>query len=169
MALICFAVPGLQIVFAGSLQTGLAYPGPYALAFGLLFIILNAYAWYIDRAWSVSKLAWIAYLGALSFWEEWVFRVAFPHTLEGYGASIWLATILSAAVFGGAHYFTLRWKWHWCVGAFLGSLALSRQFHAQNDLLFITGLHWAATCINTPRPPGETARITHRSTRSASG
>lgn len=155
--MICVGLPGLQIVFADSLEKGLASPTRYALSFAVIVCLLNAYAWLIDRQWSLPKLGWIIYLGALSFWEEWVFRLAIPQALEGHGASVWLAAILSALVFGGAHYFTLRWRWQWCVGAFIGSLALSRQMDLHNDLFLIAAFHWIATYLNTPRPPGQSA------------
>ncbi|MEM9939211.1 MAG: CPBP family intramembrane glutamic endopeptidase [Pseudomonadota bacterium] len=158
LALVCFTIPDLQLVFLESVEKALANPGRY-LAIGLLiFAGLNAYAWFIDRQWSPAKLGWIVYLGALSFWEEWVFRVALPHSLEGFGLPVWSTVILSAMVFGGAHYFTLRWRWQWCVGAFIGALFLSRQMNLHQDLLLITAFHWIGTYLNTPRPPGESSR-----------
>ena len=154
LALICFAVPSLSVAFADSMSKGLASPALYAGSAGLIFIGLNVYAWLIDKAWTLSKMVWIVYLGGLSFWEEWVFRLALPQLFEGSGASIWSAALISAALFGAAHYFTLRWKWHWCVGAAFGGLLLSRQMELHNDLLLITAFHWVATYLNTPRPPG---------------
>ncbi|MEQ8746324.1 CPBP family intramembrane glutamic endopeptidase [Pyruvatibacter sp.] len=153
LALICLAVPGLQTAFSHSLAEGMANPQLYFLALVVLFLAFNGHAWLIDRRWDASKLGWIIYLGALSFWEEWVFRLAVPNLLEGFGASVWVAATLSAVVFGAAHYFTLRWKWQWCVAAFVGSLALSRQMELHDDLLLITAIHWIATYLNTPRPP----------------
>ncbi|GAA6155956.1 hypothetical protein NBRC116588_14290 [Pyruvatibacter sp. HU-CL02332] len=154
LALICLGIPGLQIVFAEGLEKGFARPQLYLVSLVLLFLALNAHAWLIDRRWDLPKLGWIVYLGALSFWEEWVFRLAVPTLLEGFGASVWVAATLSALAFGAAHYFTLRWKWQWCVAAFVGSLALSRQMELHEDLLLITAIHWVATYLNTPRPPG---------------
>lgn len=154
LALICFAIPNLGPVFVDSMAKGLASPGVYAGAALVIFIGLNAYAWLIDRTWSPAKMVWIVYLGGLSFWEEWVFRLALPELIERAGASVWIAALVSAALFGAAHYFTLRWKWPWCVGAALGGLMLSRQMGIHNDLLLITAFHWIATYLNTPRPPG---------------
>ncbi|MGD1934797.1 MAG: CPBP family intramembrane glutamic endopeptidase [Candidatus Phaeomarinobacter sp.] len=154
LALMCLGVPGLQIVFAEGLEKSLASPQLYAISLVLLFLALNGHAWLIDRHWSPAKLGWIAYLGALSFWEEWLFRLAVPQIVEGFGASVWVAATLSALVFGAAHYFTLRWKWQWCVGASVGGLALSRQMELHDDLLLITAIHWIVTYLNTPRPPG---------------
>lgn len=154
LAIICFSVPSLGSAFVSSLANGLANPAFYAGAALLIFIGLNAYAWVIDKAWSLSKTVWIIYLGALSFWEEWVFRLALPQLFEDLGTSMIVAAIISASLFGAAHYFTLRWKWQWCVGAALGGFMLSRQMELHQDLLLITAMHWIATYLNTPRPPG---------------
>lgn len=158
LALLWLSIPGLKIAFAAGLEKGLASPQLYVISLVLLFLALNGHAWLIDRRWDLSKLRWIAYLGALSFWEEWVFRLAIPTILEGFGASLWVAATLSALAFGAAHYFTLRWKWQWCVVAFVGSLALSRQMELHDDLLLITAIHWIATYLNTPRPPGQSGK-----------
>ncbi len=158
LALICLGIPGLPIVFAEGFEKGLASPQLYLISLALLFLALNGHAWLIDRRWDVSRLGWIAYLGALSFWEEWLFRLAIPHIVEGFGASFWVAATLSALAFAAAHYFTLRWKWQWCVGAFVGSLALSRQMELHDDLLLIAAMHWIATYLNTPRAPGQSAK-----------
>ncbi len=158
LALVCLGIPGLRIVLADGLDKGLSNPQLYVTVLALLLLALNGHAWLIDRRWDLSKLGWILYLGALSFWEEWVFRLAVPHILEGFGASVWVAATLSALAFGAAHYFTLRWKWQWCVAAFVGSLALSRQMELHDDLLLITAFHWIATYLNTPRPPGQSGK-----------
>ena len=157
LALVCLASPGLQSVFIETLDTGLENPARYLMSCALIFMALSAYAVFVGKSWSLPTLGWIVYLGALSFWEEWVFRLAIPHLLEGWGGSTALAVILSAAMFGAAHYFTLRWKWQWCVAAFIGGLALSRQMHVHNDLLLISAFHWIATYLNTPRPPGQSS------------
>ena len=159
LALAFVAIPALQAHFIDSLERAMANPVRYALWAVVIFIGLNLYAWRTDRHWDLSKLGWIAYLGILSLWEEWVFRIAIPQTLEGLGASIWLAAALSAIAFGSAHYFTLRWKWQWCVGAMIGGLSLSRPMEMQGDLLLITAFHWIATTWNTPRPPGQSRRL----------
>ena len=158
LATLCFAVPSLQAPFADGVANGLDQPGLYIAAALSIFIGLNAYAWFIDRSWSLSKTVWILYLGGLSFWEEWVFRLALPQLLEGWGATVGAAILVSAALFGGAHYFTLRWKWQWCLGAALGGIMLSRQMEVHNDLLLITAFHWIATYLNTPRPPGSSSQ-----------
>jgi len=156
LALLALTQPQIQSVIMAGLEKAAAAPARYAIWFAVIAVGLNIYAWRNDGDWTTSKLGWIAYLGALSLWEELVFRVALPQTLENIGAPIWGAALLSALLFGAAHYFTLRWKWQFCVGAFVGGLALSRQFEVHNDLLLITAFHWVATFLNTPRLPGQT-------------
>lgn len=160
LALIFLSLPTMPSVFADNLTRAAAHAGYYVLVYGLIFIGLSFYAWRLDRRLSAAQLGWILYLGALSFWEEWVFRLAIPYTLIGNGAPVWFAVVASAALFGGLHYFTLLWKWQWCVAAALGGLALSQQLNIHHDLLWITAFHWIGTCFNTPRPPGRSAQIT---------
>ncbi|MEM9178650.1 MAG: CPBP family intramembrane glutamic endopeptidase [Pseudomonadota bacterium] len=160
LAVICICLPGMLSVFSDSLARAAAYAGSYVAVYALIFLGLCAYAWRLDRRLSAPQIGWILYLGALSFWEEWVFRLALPQALEGIGASVWLAAFVSAVLFGGLHYFTLRWKWQWCVAAAFGGLGLSQQMETHNDLLWITAFHWIGTYINTPRLPGRSAQST---------
>lgn len=160
LAVICICLPGMLPVFSDSLARAAAHVGSYAAVYALIFLGLCAYAWRLDRRLSAPLIGWILYLGALSFWEEWVFRLALPQALEGIGASVWLAAFVSAVLFGGLHYFTLRWKWQWCVAAAFGGLGLSQQMEIHNDLLWITAFHWIGTYINTPRLPGRSAQVT---------
>ncbi|MEM7329734.1 MAG: CPBP family intramembrane glutamic endopeptidase [Pseudomonadota bacterium] len=159
LAIICLMSPTLQSSFADALARAATHAEYYVAIYLLIFAGLSAYAWRLDRRWNAAQLGWIVYLGALSFWEEWVFRLAIPQSLETLGASVWLAALLSAVLFGGLHYFTLRWKWPWCVSAAIGGLALSQQMEIHNDLLWITAFHWIGTSFNTPRPPGRSAQI----------
>ena len=124
----------------------------------LIFVALNLYAWFIDRSWRLEKAGWVLYLGAVSAWEEWVFRLALPYLANDLGMRLMHAAIISNAIFAAAHYFTLRWKWPWCVGAFLGGLALSREFADHQNLVLIIYIHWIATFLNTPRLPGTSRR-----------
>ena len=157
LALIFLTLPGLTAAFLNGLEPGFTSPVRYGTAALLILAALTTFACLSDGRWSVSRLGWVIYLGALSLWEEWVFRLAVPHILEQAGASVWVAAVLSALVFAGAHYFTLRWKLQWCFGAFAGSLLLSRQMQIHEDLLLIAAFHWVATLVNTPRPPGQSA------------
>ena len=128
-------------------------PLRYLLAGSLILIGLSVYTRYQSGGWSGRQLGWVIYLVALSFWEEWVFRLAIPYSLEGQGAGLLGAVILCNVLFGALHYFTLRWKWQWCVAACIGGFAFSRQMDLHFDLLLVAGIHWIATCLNTPRPP----------------
>ncbi len=154
----CFVVfPELQAALLDSLGKAAAAPARYLILFAAIGIALNLYIWRLDRQLRLSQLGWVAYLGVLSFWEEWVFRIAIPQTLESWGIAVWGAAAISAVLFGSAHYFTLRWKWQWCIIACIGGFALSRQMEMRGDLLLITAFHWVATFLNTPRPPGQAA------------
>lgn len=154
LALLCLSIPELQHVLAESLARGSQRPGLYIITGVLIFMGLSAYSWQADRARSALTALWVIYLGALSFWEEWVFRLALPQLIERLGATAGLADLVSAIMFGGAHYFTLRWRWQWCLAAGMGGLFLGRQMNLHDDLLLIAAIHWIATLLNTPRPPG---------------
>ena len=107
-----------------------------------------------DKNWDPIRLGWILYLLLVSVWEEWTFRVAVPYLLAEMEVNFRVAVIASNLVFGLMHYFTLRWRWQWCLFAFLGGVGLSRHFHTHEDFLLIVAIHWIATFINTPREPG---------------
>lgn len=159
LALCFLLIPSLQLVFVQSLSRASAHVATYALALAGILVALNAYNWFVDRRWNTAQFGWILYLGALSFWEEWVFRLALPQILEGLGASVWGAAVFSAIVFGAAHFFTLRWKWYWCVSAAFGGLYFSHQMELHGDLLLVAAIHWIATSINTPRPPRPSSEL----------
>ena len=154
VALLLLLLPGVRSIGENALAPMFADPGRYLLWSVTILIALSLYVAYLDRGWRVGQLGWVLYLGALSFWEEWVFRVAVPYILLEGGVAMPIAIIGTNLAFGVVHYFTLRWRWYWCVGAFLGGLALSRQMALHGDLLWLVGLHWVATFINTPRAPG---------------
>ncbi len=129
-------------------------PLRYAFIGLCIFGVMLAYAWYLDRRVDAAAMGWMLYLLAVSIWEEWVFRLALPYFGAAQGLELRTVVIASNLAFGLMHYFTLRWKWQWCVAAFLGGMALSRNFQQQGNLALIIALHWAATFINTPRHPG---------------
>lgn len=121
-----------------------------ALVIGAVFYV---YSGLKHRAFDLRQLGWVIYLGCLSVWEEWLFRVIGPYWLNQLGLEMLGAILLSNVLFGVMHYFTLRWRWQWCLMAFFGGLAFSRQFQMEGNLILIAGVHWVATYLNTPRPP----------------
>lgn len=158
----------LALVFAASeqrrealwsvLAPGLQAPVIYLAGAASLLVVLCGYTLMREGELRLTQMGWIIYLGLLSFWEEWVFRVAVPDLLLELGLDIKLAFLSASLLFGALHFFTLRWKLTWCVGACIGGLALSRQIEVHADLLLITAYHWVATFLNTPRSPGTSSR-----------
>lgn len=128
-------------------------PLAYAVAAAVILAGCCSVCWWLDRDLDGARLGWIVYLFALSAWEEWVFRLALPHWLEGLHGSREAAILMANLAFGALHWFTLRWRLRWCVLAFLGGMAFSQQL-TQGDLARVVLTHWALTFLNTPRPPG---------------
>lgn len=158
LGLACLALPQSGTMLQDGLSQAIDNPIRLVIVGMAIFAALNLYAWFIDREWSSEKAVWVLYLGAVSAWEEWVFRLALPYHAESVGVPLMLAVVISNLVFAVAHYFTLRWKWQWCLVAFIGGMALSRQFAEQESLMFIIFIHWIATFLNTPRLPGANSR-----------
>ncbi len=158
LGLACLALPGSWSILQAGLAQAIENPLRVIGVSIAIFFGLNLYACYIDRAWRIEKAGWVLYLGAVSAWEEWVFRLALPYFAVSSGASLMTGVIVSNLIFAVAHYFTLRWKWPWCLLAFIGGVALSRQFAEQENLMLIIFIHWVATFINTPRLPGGSQR-----------
>ncbi len=154
LGVLCLAHPDLRALLAPALASLLSDPLRYLSIGAALFAVLASYAWYIERRLAAPALGWILYLLLVSMWEEWVFRLALPAFLAEYGIELRTAVVISNLLFGLMHYFTLRWKWQWCLAAGLGGLALSRNFALHYDLALVIGIHWVATYINTPRLPG---------------
>ena len=153
LGLACLALPGAGAMLQTGLSQAIANPIRVIIVILAIFVGLNLYAWYIDRAWKIEKAGWVLYLGAVSAWEEWVFRLALPYFAVSSGATLMTGVIVSNLIFAAAHYFTLRWKWQWCLLAFIGGVALSRQFAEQENLMLVIFIHWVATFVNTPRLP----------------
>lgn len=155
---VCLAHPALRNALADALTGFAAAPLRYlAVGLGILAGLL-AYTAVLNRRMDRPQVTWILYLLLVSIWEEWLFRLAIPDLSTSAGLDPRLAIIASNALFGVMHYFTLRWKWYWCVAAFLGGMALSRNLAQHQDLALIIALHWIATFLNTPRPPGRATR-----------
>ena len=158
VALLCLAIPDMRSLLADALQGLLTEPGRYLLAGLLIFGLLLCYAWFLDRRVDARQAGWMLYLLAVSTWEEWVFRLAIPYYAGTDGNPVLTMVLLSNGAFAAMHYFTLRWKWQWCLAAFLGGLALSRQMTEHFDLALVVAFHWVATFLNTPRLPGSSGQ-----------
>ena len=154
IAVLLLLVPQMRALLDAALEGLVARPVRYVGIGVGIALALAGYVWFSQRRLDRQSFAWLFYLLALSIWEEWVFRLAIPYFGQSLGVDLLVLVLVSNAAFGLLHYFTLRWKWHWCVAAFLGGLLLSRQFHVQFDLAQIIALHWIGTFLNTPRPPG---------------
>ena len=151
---LCLLVPEMRTLAGQALAPLAADPARYLLGAMGVFIAMLVYTWVIDRRVDAAAVGWILYLLAISLWEEWVFRLALPYYASLEGMDLTTAVVLSNVAFGAIHYFTLRWKWQWCVLACLGGLALSRHFGQHFDLGLIVAFHWVGTFVNTPRLPG---------------
>lgn len=125
----------------------------YLFSAGLIFLGLIAHAAIGKYPLDLGRVGWIAYLGCLSLWEEWVFRIGIPYYLGALGIGVLLPILISNTVFGILHYFTLRWRWRWCLMAGMGGMFFSHNFANHHNLLLIASIHWVMTYLNTPRLP----------------
>nr|MBC8273263.1 hypothetical protein [Gammaproteobacteria bacterium] len=73
--------------------------------------------------------------------------------LGALGIGVLLPILISNTVFGILHYFTLRWRWRWCLMAGMGGMFFSHNFANHHNLLLIASIHWVMTYLNTPRLP----------------
>ena len=152
LALLCIALPNAASDFAWSMQRFFSFPFYYALAFLALLVFLLVYSQLSDKVVNRKQLMWISYLLFISIVEEWVFRLVFPGFLKGFMEPIH-ALVISNVIFAGIHYFTLRWRLVWVLFAFFGAMGLSRAM-SYGDLMALIWIHWLATFLNTPFPPG---------------
>ena len=84
--------------------------------------------------------------------EEWAFRVFLPlYLMDDLGERA--SVVVSSAIFGALHYFTLRWRMMPCLLTALGGLGFSRMLEVSGDLALVILVHWIVTFLNTPRPP----------------
>ena len=132
-----------------------ADPQSYGVGILVTLLLCNLYAWRAEGHWGWRQFGWVVYLGLLSLWEEWLFRVALPDLMISVGAGLVLAVVVSNVLFGLLHYFTLRWRWQWCLGAAIGGLLLSRHFETHDNFALIVLFHWVGTFFNTPRLPSK--------------
>jgi membrane protease YdiL (CAAX protease family) len=152
LALLCIFLPNASSDFAWSMKRFFSYPHYYALAFFALFVFLLAYSQLSDKVVNRKQLMWIGYLLFISIVEEWIFRLVFPGFLKEYLTPIH-AVVISNLMFASIHYFTLRWRLVWVIFAFFGAMGLSRAM-SYGDLMALIWIHWLATFLNTPFPPG---------------
>jgi membrane protease YdiL (CAAX protease family) len=152
LAALCILLPNAPSDFTWSTKRFFAHPQYYALAFLTLIVFLLVYSQLSDKVVNRKQLMWISYLLFISIVEEWVFRLVFPGFLKGYLEPIH-AVVISNLIFASIHYFTLRWRMIWVIFAFFGSMGLSRAM-TYGDLMVLIWIHWLATFLNTPFPPG---------------
>ena len=157
VGLLALGWPHLRPLAGQSIAGASAHPVAYLVASLAAGGVLIGYVWWRRRALDLGALAWVLYLLAVSLWEEWVFRVVIPYGGGATGADLLILVVASNILFAVMHYFTLRWRWQWCVLAGLGGLALSRQMHVHFDLVQVVLMHWIGTTLNTPSPPGRSA------------
>lgn len=152
LAVLCIFLPNASSDFAWSMQRFFSSPQYYALAFLALFIFLLIYSHLSDKVVNRKQVMWISYLLFISIVEEWIFRLVLPGFLKGYFQPIH-AIVISNLIFASIHYFTLRWRLVWVIFAFFGAMGLSRAM-SYGDLMALIWIHWIATFLNTPFPPG---------------
>ncbi len=153
LALLCLSLPVASDQASRVAELVLGDPARYLGLFLLAAAVLVAHSRWSLKRWDAATLGWVFYLGLLSCWEEWAFRVILPAVMEEGGLPLLLGIVVANVAFGAVHYFTLRWRWQWCVAAALGGLALSRHFHQNEDFLLLVLMHWIGTTLNTPRLP----------------
>ncbi len=152
LALLCILLPSASSSFSWGMERFFKVPHYYLLAFLGLFVFLVIYSQLSDKVVNRKQLMWIVYLLFISIVEEWVFRLAIPGFLIDYIEPIY-AVVISNFIFAAIHYFTLRWRLMWVIFAFFGAMGLSRVM-GFGDLMIVIWLHWIATFLNTPFPPG---------------
>lgn len=153
LALLCLSLPLASDQASRLAELVLGDPARYLGLFLFAAGVLLAHSRWSTKRWDRATLGWILYLGLLSCWEEWAFRVILPAAMMEGGLPLLLGIVVANLAFGALHYFTLRWRWQWCVAAALGGLALSRHFYQHEDFLLIALMHWVGTVLNTPKPP----------------
>lgn len=154
LAAACLALPHVAPALDTVLQPFTRGLPAYLALFAGIALAQCAWSWRLNGTLRAADAGWSLYLLALSGWEELLFRLALPLSLVRLGLDPWPAILVANLVFGVVHWFTLRWRWPWCVLALVGGLVLSRHLAVHADLAAIVALHWASTFVNTPRIPG---------------
>ena len=136
----------------GLLSPLIAHPVHYLAMCAAIVAGIAIYQRLRGIPWSATQMGWVGYLFLISVVEEWAFRVFLPLCLlDDLGARVSIVT--SSVLFGGLHYFTLRWRLTACVMTMLGGLGFSRLLDVSGDLALVILVHWIVTFLNTPRPP----------------
>ena len=133
-------------------------PLPYVIALAVIVALFLGYLRFRSFHNARYQWSWIAYLFYISVVEEVAFRLYLPAMLET-AAGATAAVLLSNALFGALHYFTLRWKFSHCVVTGLGGVGLSRLLETSGDLVLVTLVHFVATFLNTPRAPEASTKV----------
>ena len=136
----------------GLLSPSIAHPVHYLAMCAAIVAGIAIYQRLRGIPWSATQMGWVGYLFLISVVEEWAFRVFLPlYLMDDLGARVSIVT--SSVLFGGLHYFTLRWRLTACVMTMLGGLGFSRLLDVSGDLALVILVHWIVTFLNTPRPP----------------
>lgn len=152
ISLLCLFVTGaIDIVILGfsSLIAGTFF---YLVAMFVILVFFIAFLVFRGQKIGPTQYAWLGYLLIISFLEELSFRLILPTLLLGTVGMI-PAVLLSNLVFASFHFFTLRWKFFNCLGAFLGGIGLSRLLVNTEDIALVILVHWFFTFLNTPTAP----------------
>ena len=160
LSVLCFFLPNAFDSLSWGTERFQINPFLYLISGTILLTLLISISFFENKNISTRQMVWIFYLLGISISEEWIFRLVVPGFLMKYNDPV-IAIVISNIIFAGMHYFTLRWRIIWCLGAFCGAMGLSRLL-VYGDILFLIGIHWFATFMNTPRPPTVDPHSSHR-------
>ena len=150
--LLCLLLPGAIDAVIVGLAPLMSEPYVYVAVLPVMLVFFTVFLVFKGHKVDITQGAWLSYLWVISVVEELSFRLILPSLLL---SSIGLipAAILSNLLFASIHFFTLRWKFINCFGAFLGGLALSRLLNNSEDIALVILVHWFFTFLNTPTSP----------------
>lgn len=152
VSLLCFLLPGAIDAVIVGLAPFMSQPSSYVAVMPTMLLFFVVFLVFKGHKVDVTQSAWLGYLWVISVVEELSFRLILPTLLL---SSIGLipAVVLSNLIFASIHFFTLRWKFINCLGAFMGGLALSRLLNNSEDIALVILVHWFFTFLNTPTSP----------------
>ena len=149
--LFLFATGAVDIVILG-FSPLIADTFFYLAAMFVILVFFIVFLAFRGQKIGSTQYAWLGYLLIISLVEELSFRLILPTLLWGTVGMI-PAVIFSNLVFASIHFFTLRWKFVNCLGAFLGGIGLSRLLSNTEDIALVILVHWFFTFLNTPTAP----------------